>query len=245
MTSSGDDPYERIAAFYEAEFRDATVDARAFADAGPRAATLVLGCGTGRVSRILAEDRPVTGLDLSAPMLDVARRLDPRTRYVHGDMRAFSLGRFAVVVIPNASFSFLLSRDDQARCLAACAAAADPDGQLWIDVPMPDFRWWAEAHTPEKPAWRDPELGGRSRTREVFRWPESGRIDLVDRYFEDASPEPRLVAESVLKLRLMLPGEIEWMLEANGWYAEEIWGDHSFGPIRAGCPRILVRARRL
>ncbi len=236
-----DDPYAQIAAFYEEEFREAEVDARAFAAAAPRASTLVLGCGTGRVSRLLAQDRAVVGLDLSAPMLIAARERDPTTRYIAGDMRAFELGKFGVIVIPNASFSFLRTRGDQARCLAACAAAIDDGGELWIDVPMPDFSWWAEPHTPERPAWEGVIHGqpGR-RTREVFRRAEQQQLDLHDRYYLGST----LKATSVLRLRMMLPGEIEWMLEANGWYAEDVWGDHGFGRVRPGCPRVLVRARR-
>jgi SAM-dependent methyltransferase len=234
------DPYAQIAAFYEEEFREATVDAQAFATTASRVSTLVLGCGTGRITRVLASDRPVVGLDLSSPMLDEARKRDPSSRYVEGDMRAFRVGRFGAIVIPNASFNFLLSRDDQARCLSACAAALEPDGELWIDVPMPDFTWWAKRHTPEKPAWTG-IVDGRpaSRTREVTREPELQRLDLHDRYFVGGE----LAATSVLRLRLLLPGEMEWMLEANGWYAEDIWGDHQFGRVREGCPRILVRAR--
>ena len=233
------DPYARIAAFYEAEYGRLEADIAFFARHAGTGPLLVLGCGTGRVSRQLGADRVVTGLDLSGPMLDIARRKAPHSRFVEGDMRAFALGRFGEIIVPNAAFSFLVTRDDQARCLACCRAALATGGSLTLDLPMPAFQLWHEAYAPERVAWAG-EVDGVSarRTRETTRSVARQRLDLVDRYYLDGVK----VARSQLALRVMMPGEVEWMLEAAGFYVDELLGDYSGAGIDERSPRILARA---
>lgn len=234
-------PYLRIAEVYDAEMGGLEADLAYFSAHGEPGPLLVVGCGTGRVSEALARLRPTTGLDLSEDMLALARRRG-LARYVHGDMRAFELGLFAEVLVPNASFNFLLSRADQRAALACFAAALPPDGRLTLDMPMPDWGHYAQAHTPERPAWEGWVQGQRARrTREVWRWPAAQRLDLLDRYFLDEAP----LAEVTLRLRLVLPAEAEWMLEGCGFWVEELLGDYQGGPAKDHSPRVLVRARKI
>ncbi len=233
-----DDPYARIAAIYDVEFADAVADLAWYARNLDGGATLVLGCGTGRVAATLAGS--VTGVDRSEPMIAHARAVHGRrVRWVVGDMRAFDLGLFDQIVIPNASFAFLRTRADQAACLAACAAALRPGGRLVVDVPMPDVAWLHHAHTPEMPAWNG-IVDGRParRTREVRRYPVAQRLELTDRYFLDEEP----LATSILVLRQTWPAEVEWMMEAAGMYVDRLIGDYADRPLHEGCPRLLVLA---
>ncbi|MSP55341.1 MAG: class I SAM-dependent methyltransferase [Myxococcales bacterium] len=263
--ASPSDPYATIAAIYDAEFSDADADIRTFArDMDGAARVLVLGCGTGRVSEALrAPRRTVVGVDLSAPMIarakvnaaqSVARRAGGRgdtgterpgdIEYVVADMCALEplgLAPFDAAVIPNAAFSFLTSRRDQLRCLAGLRDLVS--GPLWIDLPMPDFALLGAPHTPEAPAWLGTvgELRVR-RTREVWRHPVQQRLSLLDRYYHADDPGAALLAASRLELRLIFPAELEWLLEVAGFYADAMYGDHAGGPLREGCPRLLVRA---
>lgn len=233
------DPYAAIAAFYDAEFAGACADVAYYARRGVPGPLLVLGCGTGRVCTGLEDTRPVSGLDASAAML--ARAPIGRTRWVLGDMRDFDLGPFAEVIVPNAAFSFLHARADQLACLGAIHRSLPPGAPLTLDLPYPDLRLLAEPHSPERPAWAG-RIGDRDarRTREVFRRAVEARIDLVDRYHLDGV----LVATSVLELQLAFPREIEWMLEAAGFYVDALHGDHTGGGLRDGCDRLIVRAVR-
>ncbi len=246
------DPYREITEFYDEEFANADADVRTFyADLAGCTRVLVVGCGSGRVSEGLrAAGRQVVGVDISAPMIERATaRPGASARYVVGDMcrlSAADLGTFDAVVVPNAAFSFLPTRREQLQCLAGLRSLAQ--GALWIDVPMPDFRMLGGAHTPEGLAWsgRARRGGFVTRTREVFRFPVGQRLLLRDRYYLTAEPgvgwvgPPHCVSE--LPLRLIFPAEIEWMLEAGGFYADRLLGDHSGGPVHEGCDRLLVRA---
>ena len=196
----------------------------------------MLGCGTGRVATSLRGN--VVGLDRSEPMIEHARHIHRgAVRWVVGDMRKFELGLFDRIVIPNASFSFLSSRADQAACLQSCAAALRPGGQLILDLPMPDPAWLGHAHTPERPAWEGTVEGRPARrTREVRRYPVAQRLELTDRYFVDDLP----LATSLLTLRWIWPAEVEWMIEAAGMYVERLLGDYADRPLHEGCPRLLV-----
>jgi SAM-dependent methyltransferase len=232
-----DEPYGRIAEWYDAEFASSTADADWYARTLPAGRALVLGCGTGRICAALAGSREVVGLDLSPAMIAVGRRRHPGMALEVGDMRSFTRGAFSAIAIPNAAFSFLSSRADQAACLAACAAALGPGGLLVIDVPMPVAALLGTPRSPEKPAW---EGGGVTRTREVRRFPVAQRLELIDRYYAAGQPPVR----SVLRLRLIWPAEIEWMVEAAGMYVEQLLGDYAGRPLSESCPRLIALVRR-
>lgn len=235
------DPYADIPALYDAELEGAAGDVAYFARHAVGGPILVLGCGTGRVCRGLEDVARVTGLDRSAPMLARARALGGRTTYIEGDMRRFDVGRFAEVVVPHGAFCFVHARADQLSCLQSVHAALPPGGHLTLDLPVPDFALLAQPHTPERVAWEG-RLGDRRawRTREVFRRAMAARVDLVDRYFV----EGELVATSTLPLQLAFPRELEWMVEAAGFWVDTLHGDHAGGPLRDGCDRLIVRAVR-
>jgi SAM-dependent methyltransferase len=236
-----DDPYERIAGAYDAEFDHAEAD---IADFGRRLSgrrVLVVGCGTGRVNRALASLADVTGIDRSTPMIERARVRGPRQlRYEVADMCDFDLGEFDDLIVPNASFAFLPDRAARAAALA-CFRHACPRGVITLDLPAPDNSLLSTAHTAEKPAWEGRVNGELwRRTRESWRFPLEQTLILLDRYY---GPEAGPPLRSELRLHMFWPDEIEWMLEANGLYAESVEGGHQGQRVRDGCDRLYVRAR--
>lgn len=233
------DPYAAVPEFYDAEFDDATADADAFARRGVPGPVAVLGCGTGRITRVLERTRPVVGLDRSGPMLARARARGGATRYVQGDLTSFrpeEIGAVREIILPNAALAFLPDRRSQLRCLEACHRALPPGAPLTVDLPFPDFALLGTPHTPERLAWEG-DVGARRvrRTREVFRAPAAQSLRLLDRFYEG----DLLVAVSELVLALVFPRELEWLAEAAGFYVEALWGDHRDGPVREGCPRLV------
>ena len=114
---------------------------------------LEIGCGTGSNLALLARHFPqsqLTGVDLAAPMLAVARRrLGRRAELVHGALGSAALkGPFDLVV---ASYMLSMTGDAQTPCIAAARAELAPGGLLgvvdFLSTPIPAFaRWMARNH---------------------------------------------------------------------------------------------------
>jgi SAM-dependent methyltransferase len=78
----------------------------------PARSLLNLGCGAGHNDHHLQEHFQVTGVDLSAAMLDLARRLNPAVEYLVGDMRTLRLERrFDAVMVADA-IAYMRSEED-------------------------------------------------------------------------------------------------------------------------------------
>ena len=85
---------EEAASYRDAIRGHATISTRTLLD---------LGCGGGHNDLHLKLDFQVTGVDLSAGMLEHARQLNPEATYIHGDVRTVRLGRaFDAVIIADA-----------------------------------------------------------------------------------------------------------------------------------------------
>ena len=98
-------------------------------------------CGTGRHTRELsALGYRVTGLDASEYALDIARRTDPETRYVQGDMRALDAldETFDAVVCLWQSFGYFDDATNE-EVLAQMAQRLNPRGCVILDIYNPDF----------------------------------------------------------------------------------------------------------
>lgn len=134
---AGSAAYEVIAGKDPLEVRE--IVALAAQTEGP---ILDLAAGAGRLTLpLLTLRRPVTALDLSAPMLDIlAQKLarlpsSARTRctIVHADMTSFRLDEeFGVVVLGTTSISLLPDSDARLAAFAAIRAHLAPGGRLLL-----------------------------------------------------------------------------------------------------------------
>ncbi len=147
-------------------------------------AALELACGTGRVSLPLARAGVrVTGLDLSAPMLDIFREklaaeapaVRERVALTQGNMADFQFDeQFRLILIPFRAFQALTRPDDAMACLRRVRAHLAPGGLFILDVFRPyghlDEGWCY----PEKLQWEaaDEKTGAR-----VKKWHNGPRID--------------------------------------------------------------------
>lgn len=99
---------------------------------------LEAGCGTGTLALDLARAGfRVTGVDLSEPMLGVARAKDAEKEVTwrHGDVTRLDLGTsFDVVTCVADILNHLESLEDWARAFRAFAAHLRPGGFLFFDV---------------------------------------------------------------------------------------------------------------
>lgn len=144
--------YDAIADDYQRTYRDL--------DSDPRGAELMnlvgalrglrvldLACGSGRVARHLARcGALVTGVDLSAAMLDIARVAEQAEPlgigYLHGDCTARDAmaGEGFDVVVCHFGLSDI---DDLEGCLATVARVLVPGGAFVFSIVHPCFPGWA------------------------------------------------------------------------------------------------------
>lgn len=103
------------------------------AHAGVEVRTLLhLGCGAGIIDHTFKSEFDVTGVDISAGMLAVARTINPEVAYVHGDMRTIDLQkRFDAVAIPDA-IDYMQTLADLQAAVAAAGKHLAPGGALLI-----------------------------------------------------------------------------------------------------------------
>lgn len=105
---------------------------------------LELAVGTGRVAVPLAERGvPVTGIELSRPMLDRLRtKVDEATiPVVVGDMAtATAPGRYALVYLVFNTISNLLGQAEQVACFRNAARHLVPGGRFVIELWVPELR---------------------------------------------------------------------------------------------------------
>jgi len=110
---------------------------------------LDLGCGRGRLTAMVAELGPATGIDLSGEAIAAARAQWPSTEWIAGDV--FS------VALPAGAFDAVVSQEviehveDQPRYLDVAADALRPGGFLVLTTPN---RWVQERRSrAEHEAW--------------------------------------------------------------------------------------------
>jgi len=221
---------------------------------------LELGCGTGRVTLLLARSgAEVTGLDISPHMLTVARRklaaeepaVQSRVQFVPGDMCAFDLGKqFRLIAIPFRAFQALLTRDEHRGCLRCCRDHLLPDGRLAIDVFNPRLSRLVEGQAQGQLLEGPDEFPGPAGAK--VTWSAVTSFDLRDqrlhgnwRYECLSAAAEKTVSEHVLEMHYFFRFDIEWMLEACGFEVEALYGNFDRGEFTAESPEMIFVARRV
>ena len=133
---------ELYSEFYDIEMAGFTDDIAFYRAGLPSECHLLeLGCGSGRLSRLLAAERHrVIGIDLSTAMLAMARRGSPGTvRHVNMDMRRIAFSRrFDAIVIAYNTLNLLADPNDLHSCLRGCHHHLDAGGHLLAHVHASD-----------------------------------------------------------------------------------------------------------
>lgn len=199
--------------------------------AGP---VLDLACGDGRVSLALAAAGvPVTGLDLSEPMLAQARRQAAAqgltVDWVQADLRSFDLPqRFALALLPYNGLQQLHSAADLEAFFGCLRRHLSPGGRFAFDVHLPQPRilardpdeWFGVEGSPQAQGWQvqaersayDPLLQVLAQTWRLAG-PEGASRDLC------------------LSLRQFYPQELRALLKAQGFAVQAVWGGFHAEPL--------------
>jgi len=229
------EPYERLAAVYEADWGTFSGGFLRFVDfalerhGGEPVSALDLACGTGDLAVALAgRGWRVVGLDRSPAMVRVARGKESRAEFVEGDLRSVSLGeRFSLVTCVFDSLNYLLEPEDL-RAAFACVGTHLEDGGLFLfDVNTPRLY---EAHhhgTIEREV-------GEIRFRQVLHYDEAKRVARTTFLFAGATEEH--------VQRPYEEDEIVRELEAAGLRLLAVYGDTKGAPASPASKRLFVVA---
>ena len=130
------------AQMFAPEVLDPAVDFLArLAGDGP---ALEFAVGTGRVAiPLAARGVPVTGIDLSKPMVDQLRRKVPEQELpvIVGDMATTTVqGRFSLVYVVWNSIGNLRTQEEQVQCFRNAAQHLLPGGRFVVELWVPGIR---------------------------------------------------------------------------------------------------------
>jgi SAM-dependent methyltransferase len=133
--------YDQSSAFmFAPDVLDPAVDLLAeLAGDGP---ALELAIGTGRVAIPLVERGvPVTGIELSQPMVDQLHRKRSDIPVVVGDMATTTVpGEFSLVYLVWNSIGNLRTQEEQVACFRNAARHLAPGGRFVIELGVPSIR---------------------------------------------------------------------------------------------------------
>ncbi len=248
----------RIAApFYDADYASLRWDADVpfYVDAARESGgpVLEMGCGTGRI--LLPTARAgirIHGIDLSPGMLAqlesklAAEPAEVRDRvsFAQGDIRTAEVGRrFSLVTAPFGVAQLLLSREDQRAWLCNVRRHLLPGGALCFDVFQPNFSYLVEPRGPYTDVDRTDPATGR-RTRRIARTTPRNEFQMIDVDFQWIVEEDGRTTETggSLRLRWFTRGELENLLELEGFQITDYWGSFAREPFGEGATEQIIRA---
>ena len=101
---------------------------------GENLSVLDLGCGSGALTKALAErGHEAEGIDASGELLRMARARYPELRFTQADAVSFRMGKRYDVVFSNAVFHWI-DRERQADMIGQVYDALKPQGQFIVST---------------------------------------------------------------------------------------------------------------
>jgi SAM-dependent methyltransferase len=252
------DPYDQLIRYYDAENAGFVEDFAAYSLLADRFGGPVLdvGCGTGRVAfQLVRQGVSVTGIDLSAPMLERARerakkqRIGEKHLSLHeGDIRQMPLdGPFNLAILTYNTFMHFLDHEDQIAVLERLASLIRPGGGLALDIVNPIETFGA----PDVPGlviertFGDPETGQPVFQQSLASLDRVSQVMDLTWIYDRMAPDGQINRLMVpLQIRYTFASEIELLLERTGWNGVECYGSYDFDPYEESSPRLFVVATR-
>lgn len=209
---------------------------------------LELGCGTGRVTIPLSEAGfQVTGLDISRPMLDQARKKADQKgldiSWIEADCRDFHLGtKFGTIIFPFNGIAHIQDRESHEALFACVHEHLVTTGHFIVDWFNPSLEILLRGETQRYPCFEydDPDGRGRVLVTEGNHYDRSTQINHVKWYYKigDLPEETR-----ELNMRILFPQEFDALLYYNGYEIVNKFGDHQGNPFESNSRHQLIVCR--
>jgi SAM-dependent methyltransferase len=206
---------------------------------------LEVGCGAGRVLRVLAGDGfDVTGIDTNPAMLRRARQglapeLRSRVRLLQQDVRTLDLpDRYRLILAPCNALAGLTD-SDLSQALSRLRAHLQPGGALAFEVPCP-----LQADDTTDPAevlaaFLEPESGNPVQVYAEQRTDPDGRRAVVFWRYDELQPDGTVQAWSMpTTFFLRRPDDLAVLLAGSGFSQVSFYGSYrleALGPDSLQC----------
>jgi SAM-dependent methyltransferase len=191
---------------------------------------LELACGTGQLTIPIARAGLSTaGLDMSAPMLTVARQraadANVSVDFAQSDMRNFDLTRkFALIFIGRNSLLHLHSTEDLLSALAAIRRHLAPGGIFAFDIFNPNVRLLARPAGQRFPTFeKETQSFGKVSVEDTSEYDPATQIG-HHRWYVSVPGKPDAWVLN-LDLRNIFPQELPLLLAAGGFQLNSRVGD--------------------
>jgi SAM-dependent methyltransferase len=205
----------------------------------PGGCVLDVACGSGRHTIALsASGFDVVGLDISADLLDIAKKRGARA-LVRGDMRflPFKVGAFAAAVNMDNSFGYLPTEKEDEQSLAEVKRVLKAGGLFVLDL-----------FNREKLSIK---YGAKDASPKLYEYPsftmhQERTVSLDGGWLCDHWTIKRRADNQVKvfdhKVRLYTHTQLESMLSKTGFNVLAIFGGYEKQPFSADSPRLIIQA---
>jgi SAM-dependent methyltransferase len=215
-----------------------------------------MGCGTGRILLPLARAGVViSGMDRSLAMLQrlsTALHREPaevrkRVTTIHGDIRCDDAGgRFRLIIAGGNVLHSFIDRTDQRAWLRNVRRTLLADGTFCFDVFQPDYSRLLTPAGEWIPQFDRIDRDTGDRIRGFYRCEqelEFQRFRAIFRWItEDSTGVLRSDRSASVMQRWFVRGELENLLELEGFRIVSYWGDFDAEPFGAGSTEQIIQA---
>jgi SAM-dependent methyltransferase len=205
---------------------------------------LDLGCGTGLLTRDLAEveGRHVIGVDPAPAMLAVARRHPgaERVQWIEGDASALGTPEADLVVMTGNVAQVFLDDAEWAATLRAIHAALRPGGHLAFESRNPDARAWERWNQDATYERIDSPFGPMECWLDLVSVGD-GRVRFEGHNVFTTTGEV-VVGSSELRFRSRI--ELTESIASAGFTVEQVYGNWNRGPVTSTSSVMVFIASR-
>ena len=166
-------------------------------------------------------------------------------------MRSFELkSKFPLILVPFSTFNYLLSIEDQKKCLESIKKHMEPNGLIVLDLLSYSMypHWFNNDSILRK--YKEKVNTDQHQIIQLWKRAEfdsSTQIIKEERYFKFYDRNGSFIKEELVywQNRFFFIGEIALLLENSGFELVNVYGDFSFGPYHHKSEIAIIVAKQI